>query len=139
MERLTGHTRFVQASGNLSLLAAMIGCLALWGGITLLMTHPAPPQAAGSVVDIQALPLPVARWEGASEARKSVVNVLILWIPLGLGAIAGGAGVVTLAVSSGAHRDACRRALIALLLSALPGCVCTLWYLVFTMSAVTGR
>lgn len=124
--------------GNLSLLAAIFACLILWGGISLLLTHPSRPHAAAPAVDDATLPRPVAQWEGASSTRRSLVNALLFWAPIGLGAVACGAGCLTLACGGERAPEASRRALIALLLSAVPGCLCTLWYLAFSVSAAPG-
>ena len=85
------------------------------------------------------LPKPVAQWDEASEARRSLADALLFWLPIGLGAIACAAGFVTLACGPQHAPEASRRALIALLLSAIPGCLCTLWYLAFSVSPILGR
>jgi len=135
----TSVTYLARLGGNISLLAAVFACLALWGGITLLLTHPSLPQASTASTDQPVLPRPVAQWKEASHARRSLADALLFWLPVGLGAIACGAGFVTLACGQGQTPEASRRALIALLLSAIPGCLCTLWYLAFSVSPVLGR
>ncbi len=135
----SGAGSVARSMGNLSLLAAIFACLALWGGITLLLTHPSHPQASTAPADSATLPRPVARWEEASHARRSLVNLLLFWLPIGLGAISCGAGVATLAWGRGQDSDASRRALIALVLSVIPSCLCTLWYLAFAVSPRLGR
>jgi hypothetical protein len=99
-----------------------------------MLTHSSQPYAPAAPVDEPVLPKPVARWEDASAARRTLVDLLLFWLPLGLGGIACGAGVVTVATSRERDPDAHRRALIALVLSAIPGCLCTLWYLAFSVS-----
>jgi hypothetical protein len=132
MERAS---QVIRLGSNLSLLAATFACLALWGGISLTLTHSSHPQASTPLTDDSALPQPVARWEEASQARRALVNILLFWLPLALGAVACSAGVVTLACGRERDPDASRRALIALILSAIPGCLCTLWYVVFSASS----
>ena len=135
MGSTTRTSQMVRLGGNLSLLAAMSACLALWGGISLLLTHSSHPQASDTPADGPVLPQPVARWEGTSQARRTLANTLFFWLPLGLGAVACGAGVVTLACSHEGDLEAYRRALIALVLSSVPGCLCTLWYIAFSASS----
>ena len=128
--RITG---IVQLGANLSLLAAITACLALWGGVSLLLTHPTHPHVSVSRTEDAALPQPVALWEGVSNERRSLADLLLFWLPLGLGAIACTAGAATLACGRQGP-EAHRRALIALVLSAIPGCLCTLWYVAFSAS-----
>jgi len=128
-----------QLGGNISLLAAVFACLTLWSGITLLLTNQSPPQIAVSPTDDPVLPKPVAQWEGTSPARLSLADALLFWLPISLGTIACGAGFFTLACGREQAPDAARRALIALCLSAAPGCLCTLWYLIFAVSPAFGR
>jgi len=135
----SGVTRLARLSGSLSLLAAIFACLALWSGIALLLTHPSPLHASATLADEPVLPRPVARWEGVSQTRRSLANLLLFWLPVGLGATACGAGVVTLAWGRGRDEEASRYALIALFLSAVPGCLCTLWYFAFIVSPLIGR
>lgn len=125
--------------GNFSLLAAIFACLILWGGITLLLTNPSQPHSSTTQVDEAGLPRPVARWEGVSQARRSLANLLLFWLPIGLGAVACIAGIATLACGREQAPAASRRALIALLLSVVPACLCTLWYLAFTLLPVLGK
>jgi hypothetical protein len=131
MEGTTRTTRVVRLGGNLSLLAATFACLALWGGISLTLNYSSHPQASPPLKDDPMLPQPVIRWEGASQTRRALVNLLLFWLPLGLGAVACSIGVITLACSRERDPDASRRALVALTLSAIPGCLCTLWYIAF--------
>jgi hypothetical protein len=135
MEGATRTTRVVRLGGNLSLLAATFACLALWGGISLTLTNSSQPRASASPVDELALPKPVMQWEGASQARCALVNLLLFWMPLGLGAVACSVGVITLACSRESDPDTSRRALVALILSAVPGCLCTLWYAAFSAAS----
>jgi hypothetical protein len=132
-------TYLARLGGNISLLAAVFACLILWGGIALLLTHPSPPRASTLSPEEPVLPKPVAQWDEASEARRSLADALLFWLPIGLGAIACAAGFVTLACGPQHAPEASRRALIALLLSAIPGCLCTLWYLAFSVSPILGR
>jgi len=134
MSGTTRATQIVRLGGNLSLLAAMSACLALWGGISMLLTHSSHLQASDTPIEEPVLPQPVARWEETSQARRSLVNMLFFWLPLGLGAVACGVGVVTLACSREGDLEAYRRAMIALILSTVPGCLCTLWYVAFSAS-----
>jgi hypothetical protein len=139
MEGVSGSVSPVaRLSGNLGLLAAIFACLALWGGIVLLLDC---SSTSGSLTPIEgpALTGPPARWGGMSETRRSLAGLLLFWLPIGLGTLACGAGVATLACGRGRDPQAARRALIALLLSAVPGCLCTLWYLVFSVSPYVGR
>jgi hypothetical protein len=131
MEGTARTARVMRLGGNLSLLAATFACLALWGGISLLLTHSSHLHASATPEE-PVLPQPVARWEGISQDRCTLANLLLFWLPLGLGAIACSAGVVTLACSRERDPDAYRRTLIALILSAVPGCLCTLWYVAFS-------
>ena len=80
-----------------------------------------------------------ARREGVSQARGSLADLLLFWLPIGLGAISCGAGVVTLARGGGRDPEASRRALIGLILSVVPGCLCTLWVLAFAVSPILER
>jgi len=134
-----GAVSVARSIGNLSLLAAIFACLALWGGVALLLTHSSRPQASAAPADAATLPRPVARWEEASQARRALANLLLFWLPIGLGAIACGAGVATLAWGRGRDSEASRRALIALVLSVVPSCLCTLWYLTFALAPHLGR
>ncbi len=135
MEGVTRTTQVVRLGGNLSLLAATFACLALWGGISLTLTNSSHPQASSPLADDPLLPQPVIRWEGASQTRRAMVNLLLFWLPLGLGAVACSIGVVTLACGRECDPDASRRALVALILSAVPGCLCTLWYAAISASS----
>jgi hypothetical protein len=139
MENTSGGVYLARLGGNLSLLAATFACLVLWGGIVLLLTHSSPPHASVPSTDDPVLPQPVARWEGVSQARRSLADLLLFWLPIGLGAVACAAGFVTLACGRGRAPEAARRALIALLLSVVPGCLCTLWYLAFAVSPFLRR
>jgi hypothetical protein len=134
MEGTAQTGQIVRLGGNISLLAALSACLALWGGISLMLTHSSQPHVVTAPADQPVLPKPVAQWEDASDARRSLADMLLFWLPLGLGAIACASGVVTVATSRERDPDAHRRALIALILSAIPGCLCTLWYLTFSVS-----
>jgi hypothetical protein len=126
MEGATRTTRIVRLGGNLSLLAAMSACLALWGGISLL--HNSLPHTPTNPADESALPQQMIAWQQSSQARRALANLLLFWIPLSLGAVASGSGIITLACSRERDLEASHRALIALILSAIPGCLCTLWY-----------
>ena len=125
--------------GSLSLSAAVFACLVLWGGITLLLTHPSHLQASAPLTEDPLLPRPVARWEGASQARCSLADLLLLWLPIGLGALSCGTGVATLVWGRGRDPEASRRALIGLILSVVPSCTCTLWYLIFAALPLLGN
>jgi hypothetical protein len=63
----------------------------------------------------------------------SNLGLLALWLPLGLGIVACGVGVVALSRGREVSPAASRRALIALILSAVPGSLCTLCYLAFSV------
>lgn len=127
MEGTTRTTQVVRLSGNLSLLAAMSACLALWGGLNLL--HDTSLPHVSPVPSDEPVPLQrVIAWQQSPQARRALANLLLFWIPLSLGAIASSAGIVTLACSRERDLEASHRALIALILSAIPGCLCTLWY-----------
>ena len=132
MEGATRTTQVVRLGGNLSLLAATVACLALWGGISLTLTHSSHSQASPALTESFVLPQPVIQWEGALQTRRAMVSLLLFWLPLGLGAVACSIGVITLACGREHDPDASRRALIALILSAIPGCLCTLWYVAFS-------
>lgn len=135
MESATRTTRVVRLGGNLSLLAATVACLALWGGISLTLTHSSNSQASPTLAGDPVLPQPVIRWEGTLQTRRAAVSFLLFWLPLGLGAVACSIGVITLAYGRERDPDASRRALIALILSAIPGCLCTLWYVAFSAAS----
>lgn len=132
-------TRVRRWIGNLSLLTAIVACLMVWGGVTLLFTHPSPPHASTPSAGDPMLPRPVAQWEGVSQARRSLVNLLLFRLPVGLGAIACAAGAAALAWGRERDPDTSRRALIALVLSTVPVCLCTLWILAFAASPLLGR
>jgi hypothetical protein len=107
----------------------MSACLALWGGINLLHAHFSLPHTPAAVPAEESAPLQRATaWQQSPQARRALANLLLFWVPLGLGAVASGVGIVTLACSSERDLEASHRALIALILSAIPGCLCTLWY-----------
>jgi hypothetical protein len=124
--------RVIRLGGSFSMLAAMSACLALWGGINLLHPHALLPHASPAAVDEPAPPQPVAAWQKSPQARRALANLLLFWIPLGLSVAASGAGIVTLACSHERDLETSHRALIALILSAIPGCLCTLWYIAFS-------
>jgi hypothetical protein len=135
-----GNTMQVaRLGGNLSLLAAVFACLTLWSGITLLLNNPTQMHVSAPPADVPVLPRPVVRWEGVSPARRSLADLLLFWLPIGLGAVACGVGVLTLACGRECAPEASRRALIALLLGIVPGCLCALWYLAFAASPLVGR
>jgi hypothetical protein len=125
--------------GNLSLLAAVFACLAMWSGITLLLNSPSQMQVSAPRADVPVLPRPVVRWEGISPARRLLADLLLFWLPIGLGAVACSVGVLTLACGRECSPEASRRALIALILGIVPGCLCALWYLAFAASPLMGR
>jgi hypothetical protein len=131
MESTARTARFVRLGGNLSMLAAMSACLALWGGINLLHTYSSPPQASTIPKD-PAVSQPEAQLRWSPLGRRALANLLLFWIPLSLGAVACSAGIVTLACSGERDLEASHRALIALILSAIPGFLCTLWYAAFS-------
>ena len=62
----------------------------------------------------------------------SSFGLLLLWLPLGLGIVACGVSVAALTRGREVSPASSRRALIALILSAVPGSLCTLWYLAFS-------
>lgn len=63
-------------------------------------------------------------------------SLLLLWLPLGLGVVACGVSVATLARGRKVSPAASRRALIVLILSAVPGSLCTLWYLASSAASI---
>lgn len=138
---ITGSSvsQVARLGGNLSLLAAVLACLFLWSGITLLFNNPTPMQISSPPADAPVLPRPVVRWEGISPARRSLADLLLFWLPIGLGAIACSVAVLTLACGQECAPEATRRALIALLLGIVPGCLCALWYLAFAAAPLAGR
>lgn len=140
MEGASSASHVVRLASNLSLLTAVFACLALWGGIFLLFEYPPYQHGTASSAD-GPLPLSTAGdWEITWQSRQALADLLLFWLPIGLGAVACGIGVVTLAWSRERSPEASRRALIALLLSVVPGCLCTLWYLSsFAASPVPGR
>jgi hypothetical protein len=127
MEGAKRTTRAVRLGGNLSLLAAMSACLALWGGLNLLHNSSLPHTPA-IPADEPALPRQLIAWQQSPRARRALANLVLFWVPLSLGAVASSAGIITLACSRERDLEASHRALIALILSAIPGCLCTLWY-----------
>lgn len=138
-------THVVQWLGNISLLAALFACLVLWSGIVLLLNSPLYPPDPVPAIDTDGnvgggkrensdvFASPIVQWgaqrAGAPPPHCSSVDLLLFWLPIGLGAIAGSAGVATLAWGHRRYPAASRRALIALTLSVVPGCLCALWYL----------
>ena len=126
----------VRLSGNLSLLAAMFACLILWGGIVMLMGHFTPPQAAASPIGGSPAAEPPIRWEEIPEIHRSLANLLLLWAPVGLGAVACATGLIALVGGREQAPETSRRAVIAILLSVIPGCLCTLWYLVVSAASL---
>jgi hypothetical protein len=141
----TGVSHVVQWLGNISLLAALFGCLVLWSGIVLLLVSPSYPPDPVSAIDARedmsgnesetraTFASPIVHWEGQHEQvplhYRSPADLLLFWLPISLGALACGAGVATLAWGHMRYPAASRRALIALALSVIPGCLCALWYL----------
>lgn len=121
----------VRLSGTLSLLAAIFACLVLWSGIVLLLNYPSASRDPLYPLPETAPSQPVAQWERLPEIYQSLADLLLLWLPIGLTAVACGAGGITLAYGQGRAPTVSRRAVIAILLSVGPGCLCTLWYLTF--------
>ena len=137
MEQTANRVHHVARLGsNLSILCAIFACLALWGGISLTMTSAAPPQATTTPSSDPVLPQPIAEWESASPARRTLADLLLLWIPIGLGAVACSSGMLTLLSAREQEPEAARRAVIALILGIIPGCFCTLWYVILVISPV---
>ena len=137
MEQTTDRIQHVARLGsNLSIFCAVFACLALWGGISLTMTSAAPPQATTTPSSDPVLPQPIAEWESASPARRTLADLLLLWVPIGLGTIACSSGILTLLSAREREPEAARRALIALILGVVPGCFCTLWYLMLVLPPV---
>jgi hypothetical protein len=152
-------TRAIQWLGNISLLAALFACLVLWGGIVLLLDSPLyppdpiPASDTGGAMDggkgesgiMFASPIVQCgtQHERISPPHPSLVDLLLFWLPISLGAIACSAGVATLAWGRSGHPAASRRALIALTLGIVPGCLCAMWYLAVavppTLSLAIGR
>jgi len=110
MERADGG-RTAQTVSGLSLLVAMITFLAMWGGVTLLLTDPHGVS----------LPPPT------STPRGLLVSLLLFWVPVGTGAIACLSGLVGLSVAGGRQADAQRRALIGIFLGLAPVCLAAAW------------
>jgi hypothetical protein len=150
METTTGWAAsVVEWLGNLSLLAGLFACLVLWGGFVLILKspfyppNPVPPAkpSAPRTEDVPAHepedPTTVVGWppqQGDGErALAGLPDLLLFWLPTGLGAVACCAGVLTLASGQTGHPAACRRALIALVLGIVPGCLCGFWYLVLAV------
>jgi hypothetical protein len=142
-------TSVVEWLGNLSLSAALFACLVLWGGVILVLKspsyppNPVPSASAGSAGTedapghkpedpATAVGRPPQRGDG-ERARAGLADLLLFWLPIGLGAIACCAGVATLAWGHTTYPVACRRALIALVLGIVPGCLCGFWYLVLAI------
>ncbi|HDQ71299.1 MAG TPA: hypothetical protein ENN19_04275 [Chloroflexi bacterium] len=119
----------VQVTGNFSLLTAILGCLALWNGAVLLMEQPMTLSPADHA---STLPWPATEWQDTSQTYRSLVSGLLFWLPLGLGAIACGAGVITLACGRERCPEITHRTLIALILGIIPGCLFMLWVVVAT-------
>jgi hypothetical protein len=149
METTTGWaTSVVEWLGNLSLSAGLFACLVLWGGFILILKSPAyPPNpvlpASPGGTETEGVPAhkaedpttvswPPQRGDG-ERARPGMADLLLFWLPIGLGAVACCAGVVTLAWGQTACPAACRRALIALVLGIVPGCLCGFWYLILVV------
>jgi hypothetical protein len=140
LERASSASYAARLASNLSLLTAVFACLALWGGIFLLFEYPPYQHSAASSTDDPLPPNTATDWELTWRSRQALADLLLFWLPIGLGTAACGIGVVTLAWSRERSPEASRRALIALLLSVVPGCLCTLWYLSsFAASPLPGR
>jgi hypothetical protein len=150
METTTGWaTSVVEWLGNLSLSAGLFACLVLWGGFILMLKSPSyppdpVPPARPSATGTEDVPgdeledpttdvgWPPQRGEN-ERAQAGLADLLLFWLPIGLGAIACCAGVATLAWGQTTYPAACRRALIALVLGIVPGCLCGFWYLLLAV------
>ena len=109
-----------QAASGLSLLLAVVTFLAMWGGVTLVLTDP------------HGLRLPPF----ASTPRGVLASLLLFWVPVGTGTVASMAGLMGLSTQS-ASADDQRRALVGILLGLIPACLAAAW-LAWVLSS-TGR
>lgn len=96
--------------GSLSLLLAIVTFLALWGGVTLLLSDPQGPH----------LPLP------PSTSREALASLLLFWIPITTGALSCLTGLVGL-LGAGRNPDILRRALVGIFLGLAPACLAAAW------------
>ncbi len=110
MERMEGTERARSISG-LSLLGAVVTFLAMWGGVTLLLTDPQGPH----------FPPPL------STPRGMLVSLLLFWAPVITGTAACLSGLLGLSAARGQHPDLQRRALVGILLGLTPVCLAAAW------------
>ncbi|HHH42377.1 MAG TPA: hypothetical protein ENK56_10300 [Chloroflexi bacterium] len=95
---------------GLSLLLGVVTFLAMWGGVTLLLTDPRGPS----------LPPP------ATTPRGAVVSFLLFWAPVVTGTAACLTGLASL--SAGERQpETLRRALVSILLGLTPACLAAGW------------
>ncbi len=91
------------------MLMAVVTFVAMWGGVTLLLTDPhgihLPPFAPGP--------------------RSTLTSILLFWIPTVTGALACLSGLAGLVGAGGP--DARRRAVAGLLLGLTPACLAATW------------
>jgi hypothetical protein len=97
--------------GGLSLVGAVATFLAMWGGLTLLLTDPQGPSLP---------PL-------TSTPRGMLVSLLLFWVPLATGGLACLSGVVGLVTARGQHSALQRRAIVGVLFGLAPACLAAAW------------
>lgn len=100
-----------QSISGLSMVMALITFLAMWSGLTLLLSDP------GGI----ALPPPM------STPRGMLVSLLLFWLPVGTGTIAWLTGLVGVSSAKERQPDVQRRSLIGIILGLAPICLATAW------------
>ena len=95
---------------DVSMLMAVITFLAMWGGVTLVLTDPHGPH------------LPPF----APSPRGILTSILLFWAPTVSGGIACLTGLAGLSVSA-EHPDVRRRAAIGILIGLTPACLAAAW------------
>ena len=120
MER-TQERPAMQTMGSMSLLLALVTFLAMWGGVTLLLTDPYGPR------------LPPF----SPTLRGTMQNLLLFWTPMTPGAAAFLTGLVGLC-SARRSPGLQRRAMVGILLGLAPACLAAAW-LGWMLSGAVGR
>ncbi len=99
-----------QRISGLSLLLAVVTFLAIWGGVTLLLTDPHGPSLPPS----------------PTTPRGALASFLLFWMPVVTGASAFVTGLVSLSVG-GRNPEVARRGLASILLGLIPACLAIGW------------
>jgi|GEM_PF-1718800 len=110
MEHAEEQTPARSVSG-VSLMVAILTFLAVWGGVTLLLTDP---------TGLHFPPSP-------STPRGFVTSLLLFWLPALTGSLACLAGMIGLSANRGRQADVQYRAALGLILGLIPFCLAAAW------------